>query len=74
MLSPEAMQAAGFPFTKMNYRLMIGGVLTIALGFLLMSMDSEQHGFGFIGLTLGPVVTFVGFMFEIVAILWSDKK
>lgn len=74
VLSQEAMQKASFAFRKENYRFMIIGLALIAAGFLIMAMDGEEHGFGFLGLTLGPVVTFGGFMFEIFAILYDGKK
>lgn len=74
-LSRAELEAANFPFSKQNYVLMLIGIALIAGGFLVMSMDTEAYGFGFLGLTLGPVVTFFGFMFEIFAILYNgDKK
>ncbi len=62
------------PFGKKNYQLMIAGVLTLVLGFIIMSMDNEQHGFGFLGLTLGPIVVMAGFIIEIFAILKKPSK
>lgn len=61
-------------FEKINYILMLVGLAALALGFIIMSMDTEQHGFGFLGLTLGPVIIMVGFIIEIVAILYKGKK
>jgi hypothetical protein len=63
-----------FPFSKENYMLMLGGIGLLALGFFIMTLDGEQHGFGFLGLTLGPVIVFLGFMLEIFAILFQRKK
>ena len=62
------------PFGKKNYQLMIAGVVTIVLGFIIMTMDGEQHGFGFLGLTLGPIVVMAGFIIEIFAILHRPTK
>jgi hypothetical protein len=62
------------PFGKKNYQLMIIGVLTLVVGFIIMSMDKEQHGFGFLGLTLGPIVVMAGFIIEIFAILRKPSK
>ena len=59
---------SNIPFGKKNYMLMIIGVCIIALGLIIMSMDNEQHGFGFLGLTLGPLVILGGFAFEFYAI------
>ncbi|PIY11655.1 MAG: DUF3098 domain-containing protein [Flexibacter sp. CG_4_10_14_3_um_filter_32_15] len=70
----ENIQNPAFAFEKINYILMIVGVVVITLGFTIMAMEDAQHGFGFLGLTLGPIVTFVGFMFEIFAILYKKKK
>ena len=62
------------PFGKKNYTLMIIGIVVIVIGFTIMSMDSEPHGFGFLGLTLGPIVTVSGFIFEIYAILHKPEE
>jgi uncharacterized membrane protein HdeD (DUF308 family) len=62
------------PFGRKNYLLMISGVLTLVLGFIIMSLDNEQHGFGFLGLTLGPIVVMTGFIIEIFAILHKPSK
>jgi hypothetical protein len=58
-----------FPFTSTNYRLMLIGIAIIALGFFIMSIDSEPFGFGALGLTVGPLIVVVGFVFEFWAIL-----
>jgi len=34
-----------------------------------MSLDTEPYGFGFLGLTLGPLVVLAGFVLEFFAIL-----
>ncbi|HET6539758.1 MAG TPA: DUF3098 domain-containing protein [Chryseolinea sp.] len=62
------------PFGKKNYQLMIIGVVTLVLGFVIMSSDSEPHGFGFLGLTLGPMIVMAGFIIEILAILRKPTK
>ena len=61
------------PFGKKNYQLMITGFLVIVVGFIIMSLDKEPHGFGFMGITLSPVVVVAGFIIEIVAILHTPK-
>jgi uncharacterized membrane protein HdeD (DUF308 family) len=62
------------PFGKKNYQLMIIGVVTLVIGFVIMSSDNELHGFGFLGLTLGPIVVMAGFIIEIIAILRKPTK
>jgi Protein of unknown function (DUF3098) len=56
------------PFGKTNYLLMLIGIAIIVLGFIIMSFDKAEFGFGFLGLTLGPLVIFFGFMFEFYAL------
>ncbi|MBT5505879.1 MAG: DUF3098 domain-containing protein [Flammeovirgaceae bacterium] len=63
-----------FAFKKINYLIMILGIALILLGFLTMSLDQETYGFGFLGLTLGPIIVFSGFMIQFVAILYKSKK
>lgn len=62
------------PFGKKNYQWMIIGVVALVTGFTIMSLDQEQHGFGFLGLTLGPVIVMAGFIIEIYAILHRPSK
>lgn len=53
---------------------MIIGLVVITFGFIFMSLDGEQHGFGFLGLTLAPVVVVAGFVIEAFAILHTPKE
>jgi hypothetical protein len=62
------------PFGKKNYQLMIIGILTLVVGFVIMSLETSPHGFGFLGLTLGPVVVMAGFVIEIFAILHKPTR
>jgi hypothetical protein len=62
------------PFGKKNYQWMIIGVVTLVLGLIIMTLDSQPHGFGFLGLTLGPIVIMAGFIIEIYAILHNPTK
>ncbi len=61
-------------FGKQNYVLMLAGVVLIMIGFIVMSMDNEPFGFGFLGLTLGPIIVMAGFVLEFVAILRKAEK
>ena len=53
---------------------MILGVVLLALGFATMSMDKDPYGFGFLGLTLSPIIIIAGFIVEIFAILYTPKE
>ncbi|MFN4086109.1 MAG: DUF3098 domain-containing protein [Spirosomataceae bacterium] len=57
------------PFGKSNYTWMLIGLALILGGFFIMTLDKEPYGFGFLGLTLGPVLAFLGFMVEFYAIM-----
>ena len=61
-------------FTAANYILMIAGIFILIIGFFIMTRDKEPYGFGFMGLTLGPVIVVFGFLFEIIAILFRARK
>lgn len=63
-----------FAFQRINYIIMLAGVLTLLIGFFIMASDSEPHGFGFLGLTLGPLVVMLGFVIEFAAILYKPKS
>jgi len=62
-----------FAFNKENYKWMLIGLGLILLGFIIMSLDGEQHGQGFLGLTLGPIVIMAGFILEFFAIFKKAK-
>lgn len=53
---------------------MFVGIGLIVLGFVIIGLDGEPHGNGFLGLTLGPIVTLAGFIFEFYAIFAKGKK
>ncbi|GAB4019041.1 DUF3098 domain-containing protein [Spirosoma sp. KCTC 42546] len=65
--------AAALPFGRQNYTLMLAGIGIILAGFFIMSLDKEEFGFGFLGLTLGPIVVMGGFVLEFFAILARPK-
>ena len=60
-------------FKKKNYIIMLSGILVLAIGFFIMTLDKEDYGFGFLGLTLGPIVVMSGFIIQFVAILHKSK-
>ncbi len=62
-------EKSGLPFKKTNYIHMLIGLGLIILGFIIMTLDKKEFGFGFYGITLGPIIAFVGFIYEFYAIL-----
>jgi len=65
---------SNLPFGKKNYTVMIIGLIVLAVGLVIMTMDTEQYGFGFYGITLGPIVIVLGFIIEFFAIWVKDDK
>tara|TARA_B100002052_G_C15838657_1_gene579043 strand:- start:710 stop:916 length:207 start_codon:yes stop_codon:yes gene_type:complete len=64
---------SNLPFKKSNYKLMIIGIIIISTGFIIMTLDREEYGYGFLGLTLGPLVVLFGFIFQFFAIFHKEK-
>ncbi|MBL7962680.1 MAG: DUF3098 domain-containing protein [Flavobacteriales bacterium] len=69
------------PFTLLNYRLLLVGIVIIILGFVLMSgggsgdpevFDANEI-FSFRRITLAPLVALAGYLFIIYAILVKPK-
>ena len=62
------------PFTRENYIIMLAGIVLLIIGFIVMSSDKDEFGFGFMGLTLGPVIVFLAFLVPFVAIFYKKKS
>ena len=73
-LTKSTENTVGFALERINYIIMLAGIGMMLLGFVVMSMDKEPFGFGFLGLTLGPIILFLGFMVQFVAILYKPKS
>ncbi len=67
------MENPKMPFNSKNYKLMIIGIVVIVTGFVIMSVDGEEYGYGFLGLTLGPLIVLFGFVFQFFAIFHKGK-
>ena len=61
-------------FKKENYRIMYLGLAVLAIGFIIMTLDKTQYGFGFMGITLGPILVLASFGIQFWAILYKPKK
>lgn len=61
-------------FQKINYILMLAGIGVLVLGFVLMSMENAEYGFGSLGLTVGPITIMTGLGIEFFAIMHRPKK
>ncbi len=61
-------------FGRQNYMLLGLTIFVIILGLVIMASDSQEFGFGFLGLTLGPVILLSGFVLGFFAILHTPKS
>lgn len=69
-----------FAFRKANYILLAVGMAVVILGFILMSGTGSEEGvfnaeiFSARRIKLAPLVSLLGFLFIVVAILWRKPK
>ena len=68
-----------FAFSKINYILLAIGFAIVLLGFILMSGEGTTEEafnpdiFSDLRIKVAPMVSLLGFIFVIVAILWRSK-
>ena len=70
-----------FVFSRLNYQLLIAGLVVIFIGFLLMAGGGSDDPtkfdpgiFSFRRVTFGPVIVLIGFIIEGVAIMYRPKS
>ena len=76
----ETKTDTGFALGKENYKLMAIGFAIIVVGFILLAGGGSDDPnvfsediFNFRRLTLAPIILFIGFVFEIYAIMKKPK-
>ncbi len=74
-------QQFGFLFTKMNFTLMIVGIIFLALGYILMvggkASDVKvfnEEIFNTQRLVIAPILLIIGIIIELIAIMYHPKK
>ncbi|MBC3539299.1 DUF3098 domain-containing protein [Rufibacter sediminis] len=70
---PVIMPSAPLLFTRKQFLPMFLGMAAVGLGFLLMATDSTPQGYGFQGLTLGPLLVVLGFMLPFFGIFQKNS-
>ena len=74
------MDKSKFAFSKINYILLIVGIIIIIAGLILMSGPGTTEEafnpdiFSNMRIKVAPMVSLFGFLFIIVAILWPSKN
>jgi Protein of unknown function (DUF3098) len=80
-LSKKNNSSQTFMFSKQNYQIMLAGLALIIVGFMLMSGGRSEDPnvfdykeiYSFRRITLAPILVMLGFIVEIVAIMWMPK-
>ncbi len=78
---PAPKKQESFVFSKLNYQLLIAGLVVIFIGFLLMAGGGSDDPtkfdpgmFSFRSVTFGPIIVLIGFIMEGVAIMYRPKN
>lgn len=53
---------------------MLVGIALLVIGFVTMTLETAEYGFGSLGLTIGPGFLMLGFLVEIYAILHKGNE
>jgi hypothetical protein len=64
---------SSFPLDAKSIQILVVGILIMLIGFIVMTMDKEPFGFGFLGLTLGPILVLTGVIIPIFALFRLRK-
>jgi hypothetical protein len=69
------------PYTRTNYVLIALGFLLIIIGFMLMGGGHQEGNefvreeiYSFRRVTLAPIVVLLGFIIEVIAVMWIPKS
>jgi len=53
------------PLGAKDIKILLLGIGIMLTGFFVMTLDKEEFGFGFLGLTLGPLLVLIGIIIPI---------
>ena len=53
------------PLGSKEIKILLLGIGIMLIGFFVMTLDKEEFGFGFLGLTLGPILVLVGIIIPV---------
>jgi hypothetical protein len=53
------------PLGAKDIKILLLGIGIMLIGFFVMTLDKEEFGFGFLGLTLGPILVLVGIIIPV---------
>jgi membrane-bound ClpP family serine protease len=67
--SPRITSTNKTAFVRINRQYFYATLALMVVGFVCMGMDTEQYGFGVLGLTVGPLLLLIGFIMPFFAIM-----
>ena len=59
------MSQSNMPLGAKDIKILLLGIGIMLIGFVVMTLDKEEFGFGFLGLTLGPILVLVGIIIPV---------
>jgi hypothetical protein len=59
------MSHSNMPLGSKEIKILLLGIGIMVIGFFVMTLDKEEFGFGFLGLTLGPILVLVGIIIPV---------
>jgi hypothetical protein len=59
------MSQSNMPLGAKDIKILLLGIGIMLTGFFVMTLDKEEFGFGFLGLTLGPLLVLIGIIIPI---------
>jgi fumarate reductase subunit C len=62
------------PLDSKRITILMIGIAIMVIGFFVMTLDKEPFGFGFLGITLGPILVLIGVITPIFALFNFKKK
>jgi hypothetical protein len=59
------MSQSNMPLGAKDIKILLLGIGIMLIGFFVMTLDKEEFGFGFLGLTLGPILVLTGIIIPV---------
>jgi hypothetical protein len=66
-------KSKNFPLDTKRIYILLSGIIIMVIGLYIMTLDKEPFGFGFLGITLGPIIVLIGVFIPIYS-LFNFKK
>lgn len=66
-------KSKNFPLDTKRIYILLTGIIIMVIGLYIMTLDKEPFGFGFLGITLGPMIVLIGVFIPIYS-LFNFKK